>query len=155
VNYHWLYPGVAFSPGGMGVANARAGGLPAAVRLEDTPAGAHTIARVALPVPLAPGAAVALDVDFDTTIPRRFGGFGCDGLRCRLMGGFYPMPAAQVGGAFDLRAAPARAGRARVTLRSPKALGLVVNGEPVIWPGPTGTVTVESADVPYPTIVTD
>jgi hypothetical protein len=155
VNYHWLYPGVAFSPAGMSVANARADGLPAAVTLEDTPAGAHTIARVALPVPLAPGAAVAIDIDFDTTIPRRFGGFGCDGLRCRLMGGFYPMPAAQVGGAFDLRAAPARAGRARVTLRSPKALGLVVNGEPVIWPGPTGTVTVESADVPYPTIVTD
>jgi hypothetical protein len=155
VNYHWLYPGVGFSPAGMTVANARVDGVPAAIVLEDTPAGAHTIARVALPVPLAPAAAVAIDLDFDTTVPRRFGGFGCDGLRCRLMGGFYPMPAAQLGGAFDLRAAPARAGRARVTLRTPRALALVVNGEPVVWPGATASVTVESADVPYPTIVTD
>ena len=155
VNYHWLYPGVGFSPAGMTVANARVDGSPASITLEDTPAGAHTIARVTLPLPLAPGAAVAIDLDFDTALPRRFGGFGCDGLRCRLMGGFYPMPAAQVGGAFDLRAAPARAGHARVTLRAPRALALVVNGEPVVWPGPTGAVTVESADVPYPTIVTD
>ncbi len=155
VNYHWLYPGVRFSSGGMTVANARADGVPAAIALEDTPAGAHTIARVTLPAPLLPGAAVTIDVDFDTAVPRRFGGFGCVGLRCRLMGGFYPMPAAQIGGAFDLRAAPARAGRARVTLRTPRSLGLVVNGEPVVWPGPTGAVTVESADVPYPTIVTD
>jgi hypothetical protein len=155
VNYHWLYPGVAFSPGGMTVANARADGVPASIAFEDTPAGARTIARVALPVPLAPGAAIAIDVDFDTTVPRRFGGFGCDGLRCRLMGGFYPMPAMQTGGAFDLRAAPARVGRARVTLRTPKALALVVNGQPVVWPGATGAITVESADVPYPTLVTD
>ena len=155
VNYHWLYPGVAFSPAEMTVANARADGAAAAIALEDTPAGAHTIARVALPVPLAPGAAVTIDVDFDTQLPRRFGGFGCDGLRCRLMGGFYPMPAAQIGGGFDLRAAPARAGRARVTLRTPRALALVVNGEPVVWPGATAAVTVESADVAYPTIVTD
>ena len=155
VNYHWLYPGVAFSAAGMTVANARADGVPAAVALEDTPAGAHTIARVALPAPLAPGAAVTIDVDFDTQLPRRFGGFGCDGLRCRLMGGFYPMPAAQISGGFDLRAAPTRAGRARVTLRARKALALVVNGEPVIWPGPNDAVTVESADIPYPTIVTD
>ena len=155
VNYHWLYPGVTFSPAGMTVANARADGVPAAIVLEDTPAGARTIARVALPVPLAPGATVAIDVDFDTKVPRRFGGFGCDGPRCRLMGGFYPMPAAQVGGVFDLRAAPARVGRSRVTLRTPKSLALVVNGEPVVWPGATGAITVESADVPYPTIVTD
>ena len=155
VNYHWLYPGVGFSPAGMTVGNARADGLPAAITLEDTPAGAHTIARVKLAAPLPPGGAVSIDVDFDTTVPRRFGGFGCDGLRCRLMGGFYPMPAAQIGGGFDLRAAPARAGRARITLRTPKALALVVNGEPVVWPGPTSAITVESADVPYPTIVTD
>jgi hypothetical protein len=155
VNYHWLYPGVRFSPGAMTVAKARVDGVPAAIALEDTPAGARTVARVALPTPLAPGAAVVIDVDFDTTVPRRFGGFGCDGLRCRLMGGFYPMPAAQLGGGFDLRAAPARVGRARVTLRTPIALALVVNGEPVVWPGATGALTVESADVPYPTIVTD
>jgi hypothetical protein len=155
VTYHWLYPGVVFSPAGMTVANARADGVPASIALEDTAAGARTIARLTLPAPLPPGAAVTIDIDFDTKLPRRFGGFGCDGLRCRLMGGFYPMPAAQIGGAFDLRAAPARAGRTRVTLRTPKPLALVVNGEPVVWPGATGVTTVESTDLLYPTIVTD
>jgi len=155
VNYHWLYPGVAFSPAGMTVANARADGVPAAISLEDTPAGAHTVARLTLPAPLAPGAVVTIDVDFDTKLPRRFGGFGCDGLRCRLMGGFYPMPAAQTPAGFDLRAAPARAGRTRLTLRTPAPLALVVNGAPVVWPGAASAITVESPDLLYPTIVTD
>jgi hypothetical protein len=155
VTYHWLYPGVVFSPAAMTVSNARVDGAPARMALEDTAAGARTIARVALAAPLLPGAAVTIDVDFDTKLPRRFGGFGCDGLRCRMMGGFYPMPVAQIDGAFDLLAAPARAGRVRVTLRTPRALALVVNGEPVVWPGVAGAITVESADLPYPTIVTD
>jgi len=155
VNYHWLYPGIVFSPAAITISNARADDTVAPVALEDTPAGAHTIARVTLPAPLAPGAATTIDVDFDTQVPRRLGAFGCDGRRCRLMGGFYPMPAGQTESGWDLRGAPARAGRARVTLRTPRALGLVVNGEPVVWPGAAAAVTVESADVPYPTIVTD
>jgi hypothetical protein len=155
INYHWLYPGVAFSPAAMAVSNARVDGVPVAVALEDTPAGAHTIARLALAAPLAPGRAATIDVDFDTKIPRRFGAFGCDGRRCRLMGGFYPMPAEEGDAGWNLAVAPARAGRARVTLRTPAALGLVVDGEPVVWPGPGAPVTVESGDLPYPTIVTD
>ncbi|HZL18227.1 MAG TPA: hypothetical protein VFG23_10815 [Polyangia bacterium] len=154
VNYHWLYPG-RFSPGAMQIQNVRVAGVPTAFTLEDTPAGARTIARVALPVPLPPGQAVIVDVDFDTHLPRRYGSFGCDGLRCRLMGGFYPMPVALGPAGFDLEAPPARAGRTRVTLRTPRALGLVVDGQPVIWPGAAGAVTVESPDVPYATIVTD
>ncbi len=71
------------------------------------------------------------------------------------MGGFYPMPAAQRPGGFDLSAPPARAGRTRVTLRTPRALGLVLDGQPVVWPGAGQPVTVESDDVPYPTLVTD
>ena len=154
VNYHWLYPGRGLLAGGDDGVQRPRRRPPGGDDAEDTPAGARTIARVTLPAPLAPGAASTIDVDFDTKVPRRFGGFGCDGLRCRLMGGFYPMPAAQtaVGSIFARR--PPR-GRARVTLRAPKALALVVNGEPVVWPGPNGAVTVESADVPYPTIVTD
>jgi hypothetical protein len=154
VNYHWLYPGW-FSPAAMEIRNVRAGGAPASFALEDTPAGARTIARVALPAPLPPGHAIAIDVDFDTRLPRRFGGFGCDGLRCRLMGGFYPMPARLDASGWNLKAAPARAGRTRVTLRTPRALALVVGGEPVVWPGASGAVTVDSSDVPYPTVVTD
>ena len=155
VTYHWLYPGIVFSPAAMTVANARADGAPARLALEDTAAGARTIARVTLAAPLPPGAAVTIDVDFDTRLPRRFGGFGCDGLRCRMMGGFYPMPAGQSATGFDLQAPPARAGRTRVALRAPTAVALVVNGEPVVWPGAAGAIAVESADVPYPSIVTD
>ncbi len=154
VSYHWLYPGW-FSPAAMTVTSARADGAPAALALEETPAGARTIARVALPAPLAPGASVTIDVDFDTKLPRRFGSFGCLGLRCRMMGGFYPMPAAATDAGWDLRAAPARAGRTRLTLRTPKPLGLVVDGEPVVWPGAGEPITVESADLPYASIVSD
>ncbi|HLK92763.1 MAG TPA: hypothetical protein VKZ18_22915 [Polyangia bacterium] len=155
VNYHWIYPGIVFSPGAMTISNARADGAPAPAALEDTPAGARTLARVTLPAPLSPGAATTIDLDFDTKVPRRLGAFGCDGRRCRLMGGFYPMPAAETAAGWNLGAAPARAGHTRVTLRTPSALGLVVNGQPVVWPGAAAAVTVESPDVVYPTIVTD
>ncbi len=154
VTYHWLYPGL-FSPAAMTIAEARVDGGPATVRLIDTPAGARTIAEVELPHPLSPGDAVTIDTDFEVRVPHRFGGFGCDGRRCRFMGGFYPMPAAQVTGAFDLKAGPARAGRARLTVRAPQPLALVLDGQPVVWPGPMQPIAVESDDVPYPTLVTD
>ncbi len=154
INYHWLYPG-SFSPAAMTIREVRVNGAPASFTLADTPAGARTIARVQLPRPLETGEGAVLDADFQVLIPQRFGGFGCDGRRCRFMGGFYPMPAAQAGGGFDLTAAPARALRTRLTLRTPAPLALVINGEPVIWPGPWQPVTVESENVAYPTIVTD
>ncbi len=154
VTYHWLYPGL-FSPAAMTVRQASIDGRPATVRLMDTPAGARTIAQVELPHPLSPGDAVTIDTDFEVQVPHRFGGFGCDGRRCRFMGGFYPMPVAQVPGGFDLQAAPARAGRARLTVRAPQPLALVLAGQPVVWPGPDQPVTVDSDDVPYPTLVTD
>ena len=154
ITYHWLYPGL-FSPAGMDVAGARVAGAPVAVTLADTPAGARTLAQVTLPAPLAPGAETTLEIAFHVRVPRRFGGFGCDGLRCRFMGGFYPMPAAQVAGGFDLKQAPAHTGPARLTVRALRPLALVVNGQPVVWPGAGQPVTVESEDVPYPTLVTD
>jgi hypothetical protein len=154
INYHWLYPGL-YSPAAMTVAAASAGGAPAAVTLADTPAGARTIARVALPAPLPPGASTVIDVDFAVRVPHRFGGFGCDGRRCRFLGGFYPMPAEQVRGGFDLLAPPARAGKSRLTVRGPERLALVLDGQPVVWPGPNQPVTVDSDDVPYPTLATD
>ncbi|HEY6476520.1 MAG TPA: hypothetical protein VI456_08040, partial [Polyangia bacterium] len=46
-------------------------------------------------------------------------------------------------------------GRTRLTLRTPKPLGLLVDGEPVVWPGAGEPITVESADLPYASIVTD
>jgi hypothetical protein len=154
VNYHWLYPGW-FSPAAMQIRNLRVDGRAAPVRMEDTPAGAGTIALVTLPTALAPGRTVTVDVDFDTRLPRRFGGFGCDGLRCRLMGGFYPMPARLGASGFDLAGPPARAGHTRVTLRAPRPLALVVDGEPMVWPGAAAAVTVDSPDLPYATVVTD
>ena len=116
----------------MTVSNARVDGAPAAMALADTPAGARTIVRVTLTSPLPPGAATTIDVDFDTKLPRRFGGFGCDGRRCRLMGGFYPMPAAETAAGFgSARGAGARGPRARHAAHARRRSALVVNGEPV------------------------
>jgi hypothetical protein len=154
VSYHWLYPGW-FSPAHIDVGAVRADGRAATVSFADSAAGERTVAWVGLPTDLAAGAAITLDADFTTRMPHRFGGFGCVGPRCRAMGGFYPMPAAQKRGGFDLAAAPTREGRVRVALRAPKPLALVVDGRPVVWPGSDRTVTVDSADVPYATIVTD
>ena len=59
-------------------------------------------------------------------------------LRCRLMGGFYPMPARDHAGRAGRCArrpqAPmiARAGRTRVSLRLPPGLALVLDGQPIV-----------------------
>ncbi|HVR01544.1 MAG TPA: hypothetical protein VMT47_05405, partial [Polyangia bacterium] len=152
VSFHWLYPGL-FSPAVMEIGDVRTDGAPLAFTIEDTDAGARTLARVALPAPLPPGGNVTLELAFETTLPRRFGGFGCDGPRCRLMGGFYPTPAHLGAGGWDLRAAPDRVD-ARITVRAPENLTLVVDGN--LLPRRAGEpVTVASADLPYPTIVTD
>ena len=93
VRFHWLYPG-GFSPAGIELSNLRIDGAPTPVAIHDIPfVGRRALARAALAAPLAPGQAVTVDVDFVTQVPRRYGAFGCDGVRCRLMGGFYPMPA--------------------------------------------------------------
>ena len=57
VSFHWLYPGL-FSPATMEVGDARVDGAAATFTIEDTDAGARTLARVALPRPLAPGEVV-------------------------------------------------------------------------------------------------
>jgi hypothetical protein len=152
VNFHWMYPGL-FSPSGMEIGDLSVEGRPATYTLEDTDAGAHTLARVALAEPLPPGGTLALEVAFEVVLPRRFGGFGCDGLRCRLMGGFYPMPAHLGPGGWELAAAPDRVA-ARVTVHAPPELMLVVDGNFLPQRG-GATVTVTSDDVPYPTIVSD
>jgi hypothetical protein len=152
VNFHWFYPGL-FSPAGMEIGDVRVDGAPARFSIDDSEAGARTLARVTLPRPLAAGAAVTLEVAFETTLPRRFGSFGCDGARCRLMGGFYPTPAHLGPGGWDLRAPPDHVS-ARVTVRAPAGLALVVDGRLVPRRG-AEPVTVASDDVPYATIVTD
>ena len=156
VNFHWLYPG-GFSPAAIEIHDARVAGAPVAAALRDTPLGARTVASLPLPAPLAPGAAATVDVDFDTRLPRRYGALGCDGVRCRLMGGFYPVPARGVGpGPTPAPGEPAvaRAGRTRLTLQLPPGLALVLDGRPIVRRD-GAPVTVESADAAYPTIVTD
>jgi hypothetical protein len=152
VNFHWLYPGL-FSPAGMEIGDVRVDGATVPFSLEDTEAGARTLARATLAAPLQPGETLTLEVAFETRLPRRLGAFGCDGQRCRLMGGFYPMPAHLGAGGWELGAAPDRVD-ARVTVHAPTNLALVVNGSLLARDG-TETVTAESQDVPYPTIVSD
>jgi hypothetical protein len=149
VSFHWLYPG-GFSPGGIEIANLRVDGVPAQVEIFDLDfVGRRVLALAPLAAPLAPGRAVIVDVDFDTRIPRRYGAFGCDGVRCRLMGGFYPVPVRDNAPVH----AVARAGRTRVNLRLPRGLALVLDGRPIVNDGQP--ITVEGDDVRYPTIVTD
>src|SRR6185369_758171 len=149
VNFHWLYPGL-FSAAAMEARDARVGGAPARLTIEDTPAGARTLARVALPAPLPPGAAATVDLEFETRIPRRFGAFGCDGARCRLMGGFYPTPAHLGPAGWQLDAPPDRTD-ARVTVRAPADVAVIAGGVRV----DAGSPTADSRDVPYATIVSD
>jgi hypothetical protein len=153
VSFHWLYPG-GFSPARIELRDSRLAGAPVAAAIRDTPLGARTLASLPLAAPLAPGAAVTVDVDFETRLPRRWGAFGCDGVRCRLMGGFYPVPARARGGGAPGDPVVARAGRTRVSLRLPSGLGLVVDGQPIARRD-DAPVVVESADAAYPTIVTD
>jgi hypothetical protein len=161
INFHWLYPG-GFSPGGIDVRNVRVDGRPAALdhgeREEVRPTlGERTGAWLPLPAPLPPGGAVTVDLDFDTRIPRRFGAFGCDGPRCRLMGGFYPVPARDAGPAHARRPDEpqfGRAGRTRMTLRLPAGLAAVVGGQPIVHQRDE-PIVVEADDALYPTIVTD
>ncbi|HVZ73141.1 MAG TPA: hypothetical protein VHJ20_12255 [Polyangia bacterium] len=152
VNYHWLYPGL-FSPGGMEIGDVHVDGVATEAPTEDTEAGPRTLARVKLPHPLPPGDTTTIEVAFEVKLPRRFGGFGCLGTRCRLMGGFYPTPAHLGAGGWELAAAPDRT-QARVTVRAPAELTLVVDGELQPRRG-AEAVTVTSADVPYATIVSE
>jgi hypothetical protein len=152
VNFHWLYPG-PFSPATMEVGDARVDGRAAPFTIEDTDAGARTLARVTLPRPLPPGGMAELELAFETALPRRFGAFGCDGVRCRLMGGFYPTPAHLGAGGWVLAAAPDRVS-ARVSVHAPENLALVVDGSHVLGRG-RQAVTIATDDVPYATIVSD
>jgi hypothetical protein len=157
VRFHWLYPG-GFSPADIEIANLRIDGAPAPVTVHDIPlVGRRALAAAPLARPLAPGQAVVVDVDFVTQVPRRYGAFGCDGARCRLMGGFYPTPARDAGPTMARRpqeTAIARAGRTRISLRLPAGLALVLGGQPIVNDG-GGPFTVSGDDVLYPTIVTD
>jgi hypothetical protein len=156
VSFHWLYPG-GFSPAGIAIRNARVDGAPVDAAITDVAGvGARVLAQLPLAAPLAPGAAVTVDLDFDTRLPRRLGSLGCDGVRCRLMGGFYPTPARDAGPSTARPDEPrvARAGRLRMTVRAPAGLALVVAGRPVPHPD-AAPVVVEEDDALVPTIVTD
>jgi hypothetical protein len=152
VAFHWMYP-TLFSPARMAIDDVSVDGKAAAFALEDTDAGKATLARVALPEPLPPGGTVTLEAAFEVDVPQRFGAFGCVGQRCRLMGGFYPTPPHLGAGGWDLAAPPDRVD-ARVTVRAPAGLELVVNGQHARRTAGE-PVTVSTDDVPYPTIVTD
>ena len=152
MSFHWLYPGL-FSPAIMEIGDARVDGAAAEFAIEDTDAGARTLARVKLPRPLPPGGFATLELAFETKLPRRFGGFGCDGRRCRLMGGFYPTPAHLGAGGWELPAAPDRVST-RVAVRAPDDLAVLVGGV-LRRGGGREPVVVESDDVPYATLVSD
>ncbi|HXU05082.1 MAG TPA: hypothetical protein VN903_29175, partial [Polyangia bacterium] len=154
VRFHWLYPG-GFSPGDIELTNFRIDGVPAPITTGDL-LRRQALVEAPLATPLAPGQAVTVDVDFVTRIPRRYGAFGCDGARCRLMGGFYPVPVRPTSPVFTsaLPIVVERAGRTRVSVKLPPGLALVVDGQPIVN-DTGGPFVVETDDARAPTIVTD
>jgi hypothetical protein len=127
VNFFWEYPRF-FDAGGMQIESARAGGEGLTPRLESTGTRARTRARLALPTPLQPGAAVDIEVAFRVKLPKRYGAFGCTGGDCRLMFGWYPLVA------DGLEALPATS-RVEVRLQAPAGHHVVVGGT---WVPPAG-----------------
>lgn len=78
--------------------------------------GAPTVATLALPTPLAPGAETTLRLGFRTRIPARYGPYGVVGDAVTLEGGFYPTPVF-LGAEGPRRDVPPAASRAIVRLR--------------------------------------
>ncbi|HEX2657450.1 MAG TPA: hypothetical protein VHU40_04230 [Polyangia bacterium] len=145
VNFHWLYPR-GFSPASMTVGAARVQGSARAFTVEASPAGARTLVRVPLAAPLPPHATVDVDLAFSVALPDRLGNFGCDGDRCRLMGGFYPFPVAIDGAGYALDAPPARIDfRARV--HAPPGADVLL--------GDGGERDGAGNDVPYVNLIVD
>src|SRR5581483_3049725 len=141
-NFYWVYPS-RFNPGAMRTGAVTVDGRAQSVEAVDHPrAGRRTLLRVTLDRPLAPGARAELALDFSTTIPERYGRFGCFRATCTLDGGFYPMLAGfGDDGAPDLEAPPARAAY-RVRVSTPRVSDLIVNGELRAVPA-GGALTVE------------
>jgi hypothetical protein len=128
-NFYWLYPRT-FSPGSMAVSEVTVDGAPARAEPADaTPAGKGTLLRIPLSRPLPPGGHARVTARFATSVPRRFGAFGCVDGGCTLAGGFYPMPVQLGEGGWDESAPPARVELdARVS--APAGLTVIVNGAP-------------------------
>ncbi len=76
--------------------------------VEDDGPGASVVVHVRLPAPLAPGAAVVLQVAGTLEVPSRLGPFGHRGRRLVLEGGWLPwVPARDAAGVFDPLGPPA------------------------------------------------
>jgi hypothetical protein len=123
-NFYWVYP-TRFNPGHMRTGGVVVDGRAAAVEVRDHPrAGKGTLLHVALDPPLAPGAAVTVDVDFSVAIPARYGAFGCIHGTCTLTG-FYPLVAPP---GYGLDAMPGR-GRYHLSIAVHDVADVVVNGD--------------------------
>ncbi|MEA2701040.1 MAG: hypothetical protein QOI66_5311, partial [Myxococcales bacterium] len=153
VNFHWLYPRL-FSPGHLELGPVRVDGTPAtAVQIEDSAAGARTQARVPLPAPLPPGGVVTVEAAFATTIPQRFGSFGCVAGHCRLMGGFYPTPLHLGPGGWQADAAPDRAD-ITLSVRAPAGVD-VVAGDRRARGDEKQPVVATQTNAPYATVIAE
>jgi len=153
VNFHWLYPRL-FSPGRLELGPVRVDGAPATgVQIEDSAAGARTQARVALAAPLPPGGVVTVEAPFATTIPRRFGSFGCVDGHCRLMGGFYPTPLHLGPDGWQADAAPDRAD-VTLSVRTPAGVD-VVAGDRRARGDERQPIVASQTNAPYATVIAE
>jgi hypothetical protein len=151
VNFHWLYP-TGFSPSSLRIDAAAVGSAAASVTIEPSEAGRDTIARIALPAPIPPGEDVVVDVAFTTELPVRFGGFGCTGSACRLMGGYYPFPLHLSADGWQADAAPDRIDFT-ASVAVPAGTDILVGD--LHAHATAAPVSARGANVPHVTLVTD
>lgn len=157
-NAHWIYPR-AFAPGSIEITRLTCDGRESPAdsmefRAYDRPGlgdDQRILATVTLSTPLQPGARVAMEIHFRTTVPRRFGRLGRTRNVLTLAGGFYPQVAALTPTGWQLDA-PLIDQEWDVDLVAPGRAHVVMNEHYVIAPD-DGTLRLQLQRAPYIALV--
>ena len=141
----WVYPYGTFEPGGIEVRSVSMTGEPLEHRLSDAiDRYPDTLLEVTLPSNTT--GVIAIDVEFTTTVPERFGPFGFTEQGLSTVGGWHPYLVAQdEDGAWHVDRAPPAA-RIEASLRAPSDRAIVL-GDTVFPAGHEGTVTTSASEV--------
>ena len=128
-NRPFVYPYEEFEAGGTTLSQVQVGEQPLAIRDVSAPGVPDgCVIAVALPAALAPGEVVRLHVEFQTTLPTRFGTFGVFEDTLTAIGGWYPYIANfHTDGSWGLNETP-EVTSFDVTANWDTALHVVLNG---------------------------
>ncbi len=130
-NRPFVYPEQEFDPGGLRIEVRDASAANSDLLPQQPVQAAHLCAgcavRVPLLPPLPPGEFRTLSIDFQTTIPYRFGSFGWFDEQLTLAGGWHPMLATLGGGGWETDSHPPAA-QFEVHLDFPESPHVILNG---------------------------